>query len=236
MLRLPRGAECARVVPGRRCKSGYATFDRPATRTIPPCSPRFPRSRTKSFYLRCRPRRRNRRAQSLRPAPRRKWQNAAHGAAGPGLRPCISSSWQTPGSHRLAQLLERGHVTCQRLPVGELGGAIAALGVQVIEQAGGTMLVCVLADVPRILSLFQVTGLVQLHDFIIGAKRFIRVGHVGKRNRGLLARKLLRLCDRVLRACDFALVAVENRQLDIKEKRARVDAAEVVVSESGTQI
>ena len=73
------------------------------------------------------------------------------------------------------------------------------------------MLVRVLADVPRILGIFQVAGLIQLHDLVIGAQSFVRVGDIGERNRGLFAGELLRLRDGIARPRDFALIAVENR-------------------------
>src|SRR5258708_40056660 len=140
-------------------------------------------------------------------------------------------SWQAPSAHGLAQLLERGHVAGERLPVGKLDSAITPLGVKVVEQAGGAALVRVLADVARILRLLQITGLVQLYDLIVGAERFVGIGHVGERNRGLFAGKLLGLRDRVLCPRDFALGAVEDRHLNVEEKRSRVDAAEVVMGE-----
>ena len=61
----------------------------------------------------------------------------------------------------------------QRLPVGEFGRAVAALGVEEIEQAGGAALIGVLADVARILGLLQVAGGVELHDFVVGAQIFV---------------------------------------------------------------
>src|SRR5258706_9558203 len=63
-------------------------------------------------------------------------------------------SWQAPGAYCLAQLLKRGHIAGERLPVGQLGCAVAALGIEIVEEAGCAALIGVLADIPRILRLF----------------------------------------------------------------------------------
>jgi hypothetical protein len=50
-------------------------------------------------------------------------------------------------------LLKRGHIAGERLPVSQFGCAIAAFGVEIVEQTGGAALVGVLADISLILCL-----------------------------------------------------------------------------------
>ena len=78
-------------------------------------------------------------------------------------------SWQAPGSHGFAKLLEREQIGRQRLAVGKLRGAIAALGVQKIQQARGAALVSVFADVAILLRLVQIARAVKLDDLVVRA-------------------------------------------------------------------
>ncbi len=137
---------------------------------------------------------------------------------------CASScSWQTPGSHSFAKLLESKQVGGERLPVGELRGAIAALRVEEIEQARCAALVRVFADIAVLLApRSRYPELKQLQNLVVRLQPFVGVPHVGQR---LVLRRLfllLRLRDGVVRARDFALVAVENRDLDAAEKRSGI--------------
>src|SRR6476620_4340113 len=93
--------------------------------------------------------RRNRRAPEPQPGPLRRCLSVTFVAFESGA--WIASSWQAPGAHGLSQLLERQHVTGERLPVCKLRRPITALGIEKIEQAGSSPLVGVLADIPGIL-------------------------------------------------------------------------------------
>ncbi len=64
---------------------------------------------------------------------------------------------------------------------------------------------------------------------IVGLQAFVGVSHVGQHliARGFLL--LLRLRDGESRARDFALIAVENRKLDLAEERSRAQSGDVRV-------
>src|ERR1700674_5415391 len=81
-------------------------------------------------------------------------------------------SWQVPRSCRFLQLLDRRHVRTQSLAVRQLSSPVAPFSVQEIEQAGGAALVGVLADVARVLRLFQISGNVKLDYFVVAPDRF----------------------------------------------------------------
>jgi hypothetical protein len=72
-------------------------------------------------------------------------------------------SWQVPRSHRLLQLFECRHVRSQGLAIGQLSRAVAAFGIEKIQQAGRAALVGILADVARVLRLLQISGSIKLH-------------------------------------------------------------------------
>src|ERR1019366_7359848 len=111
------------------------------------------------------------------------------------------SSWQIPRSFRFLQLLERRHISGQRLAIGQFHSPVAALGIQKIQEACGAALVSILTDVARVLRLFKVAG-------------------------GLLL--LLCLRERMAGACDLSLIAVKDRQLKISENASGVLAGNVV--------
>ena len=72
-----------------------------------------------------------------------------------------------------------------------------------------------------LLRLVEIAGAVKLDDLVVGAQAFVGVSHVGQH---LVVRRLfllLRLRDGEARARDFALVAIENRQLNLAEERSR---------------
>src|ERR1700730_575317 len=58
----------------------------------------------------------------------------------------VDQSRQISHAHRFSKLLQRHQVRGQRLAVGKLSSAIAAFGVEKIQQAGGAASVSVLAD------------------------------------------------------------------------------------------
>jgi len=55
----------------------------------------------------------------------------------------------------------------QGLTVGKLGGPIAALGIEKIQQTRSTALVGILTNVARVLRLLQVSGEVELDDLLV---------------------------------------------------------------------
>jgi len=139
----------------------------------------------------------------------------------------VVSSWQVPRSFRFLQLLERGHISGQRLAIGQLHSPVAALGIQKIQETGGAALVSILTDIARVLRLLEVAGSVQLHHFLVAPDRLIGIGNVGK-NRiagGLLL--FLGLSERMSGARDLSLIAVEDRQLKISEDGSGVLAGDV---------
>ena len=109
----------------------------------------------------------------------------------------------------LADLHDRG----KRLPVCELGGAITALRVEKVQQAGSAALIGIRADVAGVLRLLQVTAGIQLHDLLVGLKTFIRIADVSEDRLFRFARGLIELGNRILGAGNLALIAVENRNL-----------------------
>ena len=112
-------------------------------------------------------------------------------------------------------------------------GAIGALGIEKIQEAGGAALVSVLGDVAGLPGLIDVAAAVQLDDFIVGTQSGVSVGDVGADLLGGFEGLLLRLGDGVAGAGDLALVAVEDRQVDVEEKGATVDSRGVRVAEAG---
>src|ERR1700690_830673 len=110
------------------------------------------------------------------------------------------SSWQVPRSFRFLQLFERGHVGSQRLAIGQLHGAIAPLGIQIIQKAGRATLVGVFTDVAGILRLFEIARSIKVHHAFITPDSFIGIGNVGKNGIAGSLLLLLRLRERVLGA------------------------------------
>src|SRR4029077_8563321 len=145
-------------------------------------------------------------------------------------------SWQSPCAYGLAQLLERGHVAGKSLAIGELIGAIGALGVEIVEEAGGTALVGILADVAGLLGLVDVAAAIELDDLIVAVKGFVRINDIGENLLGGFAGEFLILCDGVASARDFALVAVEDGELNVEEEGAGVGSGHVRVVEAGAEV
>ncbi len=77
----------------------------------------------------------------------------------------------------------------KRLAIRQLDRPVTALGIQKIQQAGGAAFISILADVARILRLFQIAGGVELHDFVVALHRLISIGYIGKH--GITGRLLL---------------------------------------------
>ena len=98
------------------------------------------------------------------------------------------SSWQIPCAYGLAHLFESEHVTCKRLAVGKLIGAISPFGIEIVQKAGGAFSVSVFADVAGLLGLVDVAALVELNDLVVG----LQIGEGG----GDVGRNLLRGLDR----------------------------------------
>src|ERR1700692_153938 len=136
-------------------------------------------------------------------------------------------SWQAPRSFRFLQLLQRGHIRGQRLPIGQLHRSVAALGIQIIQETGSASLVSILTDVARVLRLLEVARGIELHHFFVAPDGLIGIGYVGKN--GITGRLLLLLCLRqcMAGACDLSLIAVEDRQLKISEQRSGILAGNV---------
>src|SRR5580700_2210447 len=145
-------------------------------------------------------------------------------------------SWQSPCSYGLAQLLKRGHIACKSLAIGKLIGAIGALGVEIVEEAGGAALVGVLADVAGLFGMVDVAPAIELDDLIVAVKGLVGVDHVREHLLRSFAGEFLILRDGVARARDFALVAIEDRELDVEEECAGVGGGYVGIVEAGTQV
>ena len=145
-------------------------------------------------------------------------------------------SWQSPCSDGLAHLFERGHVTGKSLAIGELIGAIGAFGVEIIEQAGGAALVGVLADVAGLFGLVDVAAAIELDDLIVGVKSGVGVDDVGEHLLRGFAGEFLVLRDGVTRAGNFALVAIEDGELDVEEEGAGVGGGDVGIVEAGAEV
>ncbi len=120
--------------------------------------------------------------------------------------------------------------------MGKLIGAIGALGVEIIKQAGGATLISVLADVAGLSCLVNVAALIKLHDLLAGAQRLISVEHIGENLLRGFTGELLGLRDDETRARDFTLVAVEDGELDVEEKRAGVGGGDVRIVEGDSEV
>ena len=75
----------------------------------------------------------------------------------------------------------------------------------------------------------EIAGAIEVHDLVVGAQIFIGVSHIGHH---LAARELLLLLglrDGKAGARDFALVAIEERQLHLAEEGDVVQVTEVGV-------
>ena len=86
-----------------------------------------------------------------------------------------------------------------------------------------------MADVASHLRVVQVPGTVKLDDLVVGTQPFEGIAHV---RHHLIARSLLlflSLVDGVLRPSDFALVAIEERQLNLSEERCGIQVRDVGV-------
>ena len=90
-------------------------------------------------------------------------------------RSFVKFSWQAPCSNGFAKLFEREQIRSERLTVGKLRGAIAALGVEKIEQARGAALIGILADVAILLRFVEIARAVKLNDLFVRVQAFVRV-------------------------------------------------------------
>src|SRR5208337_1460763 len=120
------------------------------------------------------------------------------------------SSWQVPRPFRFLQLLQRGHIRGQRLPIGQLHGSVAAFSIQIIQKTCGASLVSILTDVARVLRLFEVAGSIKLHYLFVAPDRLISVGNVGKHDIAGRLLLLLCLCERIAGTRDLSLITVED--------------------------
>src|SRR5450755_4002723 len=82
---------------------------------------------------------------------------------------------QFPRAYSLAQLFERCHVRRQRLAVAQFGRAIAALGVEEVQERSRSMLVGKLRYVERLRGFFEITLVIQLDDLLAAPQADIGV-------------------------------------------------------------
>ena len=85
-------------------------------------------------------------------------------------------------------------------------------------------------------SLIDVTAAVELNDLIIRMESFVSVNDIRDDLLGGFVLQLLGLRDGVFGAGDFALVAIEDRQIHVEEERAAVDAGGVRVIEGDIEV
>src|SRR5581483_5746276 len=112
-----------------------------------------------------------RRRWNLRCCMRRATPGSPGARRSPGYaRFAVKVSLQVPCSDRLFQLFQRGEIRGQRLAVSEFGGAVAAFGVDVVEQARSSALVGVFVDVARVLGILQVSGNIKLNNLVVIAQ------------------------------------------------------------------
>src|SRR5271157_461934 len=145
------------------------------------------------------------------------------------IRSFCYESKQVPGSNRLAKLLQRRQISRHRLAVGELSGAIGALGVQEIEQGQGAAPVRVLADIAALLRHIQIARSKELRDLRALLQPLVRISHVRQNLPAGRLLLLLRLPDRNPRLRNITLVSVENRQRNTERPGGRTDAVDVRV-------
>src|SRR5271166_737433 len=122
----------------------------------------------------------------------------------------LTTLGKAPGAHCFAQLLFGEEAGGNRLAIAELCGAIAALGIQKIEQADSAPLVRVFADIAVFLRPFEITRTVELQDPVGRLETFVGISYVGQ---DLIVRRLLlllRLRNDVMGAGDLALVTIMN--------------------------
>src|SRR5580704_14888372 len=68
------------------------------------------------------------------------------------------------------KLLHGQKIGCKRLSIGALRGAVTALGIEKVNQAGRSALVSIFGDIPIGLRLGQISGAVKLHDLVVGSQ------------------------------------------------------------------
>jgi hypothetical protein len=136
----------------------------------------------------------------------------------------------------LAHLLERRHITGEGLAIGELIGAVGALGIEIVEKAGGAAAVGIFADVAGLLGFIHVAALIELNDLVVGMEIFIGIDDIGEDLLAGFTLQLLGLVDDVASAQNFALIAVEDGELEVEEKCAGIYAGGVRIVEGSVQI
>src|ERR1039457_2649182 len=142
-------------------------------------------------------------------------------------RPSDYKLRQTSHPDRFSKLLQRQQVGSQSLPVGKLSSSIAALSVQKIEQANRAALIRIFTDVAVLLRNLEVPRAIELNHAVVHPQPFIGVAHIGHYLAAGGFFLLLRLRDGEACACDFALIAVEDRQRDASIEGGSVDAIDV---------
>ena len=145
-------------------------------------------------------------------------------------------SWKVPCADGLAQLFESEHVVGKGLAVGQLVGAVGALGIEKIEEAGGAAAIGVLADIAGLFGLVNVAAAIKLNDLVVGAEIFVGVHNVGGNLLRGFAEKLLGLGDGVAGARDFALVAIEDSQGNAERYGRAADARSMRVAEARGEV
>src|ERR1019366_6222452 len=87
----------------------------------------------------------------------------------------LCGSWQIPDADGFAKLFKGEKVGSQRLAVAKFCGAIAALGVQEIEQGNAAPVVGVVGDVAGLLRDVPVLVPVQQNHSVVGFQATVRV-------------------------------------------------------------
>src|ERR1035441_4319499 len=148
---------------------------------------------------------------------------------------CMSSR-KVPRSHSFLQLLERSHVGRQCLAISQLSGPVTAFRIEKVQQASGATLISILTDVTRVLGLLQVSRSVKLYHFFVTSESFIGIANI--RQHGIAGRRLqlLGLRQSIASACDLALIAVEDGQIEIHEERSAIYARGVGIVDGTVNI
>src|SRR5450631_3683216 len=144
-------------------------------------------------------------------------------------RTLFGESRQSSHADCFSKLLKREQIGCERLSVGELRCAVAALGIEKVEQARGPTLVGVLADVPVLLRNVEIARAKERNHLVVRPQTLIGVTYIGE---GLTVCRFLlfsRLGNGEARLGDFALVAVKDRQRNAPVERSRIDCVDVGV-------
>src|SRR5262249_27201638 len=109
-------------------------------------------------------------------------------------------------SFRLAHLLEGDSIVRESLPVSQFDIAVAAFGVEQVDERCRPLAISKLADFARLLRLLEITGTIEIDDALIGFRLFIRKLHILQDGFFSSLGIVVRLRCREASAEDFSLV------------------------------